>query len=894
MVSRQQIATNRLRWTAVARHWATAVLLGAALILVVDAGTATATTVKAEIDRKRVPVGETVELTITVEGSFGGAPTVAKPQIEGVEVYRGGTSQSFVFSDGHTEATVTTVFHLQVRRQTDFKIPALKIELEGREYTTRTITVEVLSADQPSDGQKRSADTGRRTASEPASRGEKSSGGQAGDDVFITTSVDRAVVYVSEQIVLSFKYYRRITPWENPTYKAPRTEGFWREDLPPERHYRTRVRKVNYQVTEIRYALFPARAGELTIEPAELTFPDDPFGRFFSRRRHSGPRRLVTDPIVVQVRPLPKPRPPGFTGVVAATVGLTAEVDRSTVPRGEAVGLKIVLRADGFLKSLADLPVDMPETIRLHDAAEKLEVDVSGERLRSRLVVEKVLVPTREGTYSLPAVALSYFDPDEGRYRTARARPGVLTVVPSDLPVAGDEMSGFLRSEVARLGRDLAFVHPVSGGVRRRWQSLPELWYWWAVLLLPIVALGVWRQLLVRREATLRDPTGTRRRRAIGRARRTITQAGRSADRVAAHTQLAHAIAGYVADRLDRPSAGVTAAQVQRYAADIGCRDAGRRLAEIMQLCDQARFSSSTDSARPVDPLLAEVRRLLDQLAAVATKRRKRSGPVVGTILLLVWFASGIGSAQAQIEPAVLVGPGPGVDPTRLVAEGNSAYTDGDIAQARELYLRARQLGVNDTVVHYNLGNAYAREGQLGQAIASYLRARRLAPRDRDIATNLRWVRTHISDLSLEEASLPPVIAQVVAVVGYFTLDEWSVLLVVLVWAVTLLFGYGWYRGITERLRRLLLGTAALLTIVAALVGWRWYDECVRDTAVIIVAEVEVRSGPAATFPVVFKVHDGLTVNRRGSREGWARVTLGGDWVGWVPAHQVESVRLER
>ena len=85
-----------------------------------------------------------------------------------------------------------------------------------------------------------------------------------------------------------------------------------------------------------------------------------------------------------------------------------------------------------------------------------------------------------------------------------------------------------------------------------------------------------------------------------------------------------------------------------------------------------------------------------------------------------------------------------------------------------------------------------------------------------------------------------------------------------------------------------------LLTIVAAVVGWRWYDECVRDSAVIIAAEVEVRSGPAATFPVVFKVHDGLTVNRRGSREGWARVTLGGDWVGWVPVHQIESVRFER
>ena len=74
-------------------------------------------------------------------------------------------------------------------------------------------------------------------------------------------------------------------------------------------------------------------------------------------------------------------------------------------------------------------------------------------------------------------------------------------------------------------------------------------------------------------------------------------------------------------------------------------------------------------------------------------------------------------------------------------------------------------------------------------------------------------------------------------------------------------------------------------------VATRWYEERVRDTAVVVVEEAEVRSGPATTFPVVFRIHDGLTLVIRGERDGWARIGLGGDWVGWVPAGALERVR---
>jgi tetratricopeptide (TPR) repeat protein len=248
------------------------------------------------------------------------------------------------------------------------------------------------------------------------------------------------------------------------------------------------------------------------------------------------------------------------------------------------------------------------------------------------------------------------------------------------------------------------------------------------------------------------------------------------------------------------------------------------------------------------------------------------------------------GRAAVDTPPATLAAPG--ADPARLVAEGNRAYTDGDIGTACTRYEEARRAGGDDPLLDYNLGNAYARQGHLGKAIASYLRAQRRDPRDPDLRTNLAWVRSHTRDLELGGGKLPPVIAQLDAAVHLLDLDEWSLLTLALVWIVAAVLALVWWRGaLGDALRRALLVGAGLLVLVSVVTALRWYDERVRDVAVVTADEVEVRSGPATTFPVVFRVHDGLTLSIRGARDTWARIGLGGDWVGWVPQADLERVR---
>ena len=357
---------------------------------------------------------------------------------------------------------------------------------------------------------------------------------------------------------------------------------------------------------------------------------------------------------------------------------------------------------------------------------------------------------------------------------------------------------------------------------------------------------------------------------------------------------VARSVCGYVADCTDQPVPAVGPIEVAAYCDELGLKKVGQELVEILAACDVARYGQSGGEAS--EEVVAEVADLLARL-----DRERRSGQgrgpgwaraVGGAALIIICLGGGLLRGPSPLLAAEAPVTRPGADPLRLLAEGNQAYTEGRLVDAVAKYEAARGQGANDAVLYFNLGNAYARSGQLGRAVVSYLRAQRLAPRDRDNTANLAWVRRHIRDLELGESSLPLFIAQLVGVVGLLTLDQWGVVLIALVWILAFLLGWGWYReAYGPWLRRWLLGAGALLLVSVAVTGSRWYSEEVRNTAVIVAPTIVVRSGPADDFSALFEVHDGLTLNIDERRDQWVRVSLGGDWAGWVPAASVESVR---
>jgi BatD DUF11 like domain/TPR repeat/Bacterial SH3 domain len=848
---------------------------------------------RAEVNRDRVAPGEVVILTITAEGDVDWSADFDLPPISGVQLSGGGTNQSMSLVNGHRSFSVVKTFYLRVDQQEDFTIDPVTIRSSGQECQTDPIEIRVSpDAARATVPPAHSGNRTQRPAQSPNTQSARPAGasaaGKPGDEVFVTLDADRTDVWVGQQVLLRFRYYRRIQPWNNPKYVAPRTEGFWREDLGPETNFREMVSGRAYNVTEIRYAIFPAHGGSLTVGPAELQFPDDVFDRFFSSRRRQGPQFLRTDPVVIEVKELPSPAPDGYSGLVATRMDLTAEVDRDSVPRGEPIGLRVQLESDGFLKGFKGLTVPEPDGTRLHDAGEQFASGPRNSRLLGSMVVEKVIVPSRDGILELPPVELSWFDANRGRYRTARSAAHTLAVTHSDLPSADDDDSGFLRNEIARLGQDLAFIHRGGEKLRMRSRPLAGSVPWWGGILFPVALLLGWRLYLARLSADRRDPTGRRQRRALATARKGLKLVAADGPQAEQLDALARIVTRFVADWIGCPPAAVGTGEILDFCAAVSAPEAGESLVRLLQEADQVRYGggaslSTEDVSREVESTLSHLHAQYRSRA----QRRSRSGATTAAVTLLACLAWSFQASATFAQTTT-----PGIDPARLMAEGNQAYTEGNLEQALSRYSQALEQGSDDADLHFNIGNTYARRGELGKAVVSYLRAERLDPRNADTARNLAWVRGHIQDLELNSGELPLFIDQSAALIGSFTVDEWSLVLLVLVWVLAALLGWAWYReDFGTHLRRILLGLAGLVLIVGVVTGWRFQREQIRREAVIIVVEADVRSGPADSFPVLFQVHDGLTLAIESEREDWVRIGLGGDWVGWIQSGSLEEVR---
>jgi hypothetical protein len=224
------------------------------------------------------------------------------------------------------------------------------------------------------------------------------------------------------------------------------------------------------------------------------------------------------------------------------------------------------------------------------------------------------------------------------------------------------------------------------------------------------------------------------------------------------------------------------------------------------------------------------------------------------------------------------------------MAEANRLYEEGEFIEAAARYEVLVQAGVQDGRLYYNLGNAYFKASDLGRAILSYRRAQRLLPRDGDVAANLKLARAQTLD-RIEVKDEGAVVALVRHLVGWTTLDEAATAALVL-WMFLCALGIG--AILWQRKRRALLylvGVVALLLLLGVLsIGIRLLDEHGQAPAVVVAAEVAVRSGPGEDYLTEFTLHAGAEVRLVERRGDWVRISLPGDLQGWAPSDAVAEL----
>ncbi len=185
-------------------------------------------------------------------------------------------------------------------------------------------------------------------------------------------------------------------------------------------------------------------------------------GSLFGRRTEV----LMSDPVVIQVDPLP-PAPPGFTGLVG-DFAMSSRIDSAEVAAGESVPWTLVLRGTGSLEGVKLPPYEAPG-VSVYDTAPRVEARLQGDAYVSSATFSRVLVPTEPGEVELPDLDLVVFSPTKGAYETLHVDLPRLTVS------AGREGDGTVTafgSAPAEVSDDPAVPRPVYGWGRATAPSL--------------------------------------------------------------------------------------------------------------------------------------------------------------------------------------------------------------------------------------------------------------------------------------------------------------------------------------------------------------------------------------------------------------------------------------
>jgi hypothetical protein len=553
------------------------------------------TSFTASVDKTTLTLDDQLTLTLTVEGQMRSIPEPTLYSLRGFHVYSSGRSQQLSLVNGQFSASVTFNYILQPTTVGKHTIGSAEITLDGQTYRTQPIEVEVLEGRVPTPTPPEQAPA----AGAPPQL--------AGQDLFVEAVVDKDGAYIGEQVTYTFRFYQGVELFgADLRYGKPETTGFWTEGLPPQNQYYQVVAGRRYLVTEVKMGLFSTVVGAQTIGPASLHIEG-----FFSSQT------LETDPLTVQTLPLPQEdQPADFSGAVGQ-YRVTAWLDKSEATVNEPVTLSFKVSGTGNVQTVPEPLWPELEGFRSYEAKSTTSTSIEDYRVQGEKTFEKLFIPKEAGQYTIPPFRLTYFDPEAGVYRTAETEPLALTVKPGALespPVA----PGNQQQAVTLVGRDIRHIKAAPPVLRDQgkhlYQSSLFLSSWALPPLLVIGAVLYQRQ----RQRLRQDVRYARLRRAHKTARKRLARAKKlmkGQDSKEFYGEVARAITGYLADKINVPAAGLRleemTRELERRGADQQTVD---RLNRCWAECDLGRFAPVAGAPEAMVNLLAEAEEFIVSL----------------------------------------------------------------------------------------------------------------------------------------------------------------------------------------------------------------------------------------------------------------------------------------
>ena len=232
-------------------------------------------------------------------------------------------------------------------------------------------------------------------------------------DAFATASVNRSEVLIEQPVKIKITAYSA-TWFASPlSFDNLQVEGAFLQSFKQTQSSIKYIEKKKYAALEFYYILFPYREGDLIFPELIISASIPAEGDYKGQ-----PVTLKTKPVVITVKPVPPGGDPD-RWLVASDVRIREQWSKSTssVRVGDVLERTISISAKGTLPTFIDEPeIGEAEFASIYtseprfiDERDKIQTNGRREDTYSYLVEQ-------EGTFKLPEVEVSWWNPYAGRY----------------------------------------------------------------------------------------------------------------------------------------------------------------------------------------------------------------------------------------------------------------------------------------------------------------------------------------------------------------------------------------------------------------------------------------------------------------------------------------------
>lgn len=454
---------------------------------------------------RQVMVGDKFQLTYSVNAEASDIRLADTPDFQILMGPSTSQSSSYQIIGSTMKSSVQFGFTyiLKATKEGSFAIPPATVTVKGNKIQSNTLVVEVVKGN-PNN-------TGSNGAGTPEAI---EAGGTISDqDIIIKTVASKTSVYQGEAFSTTTKIYTKVGLDGITDVKTPDNRDFLSQEInaqgQPDWGYET-LNGVNYRVgTFDQKLLIPQKSGKLTVSPTELEFlirqkvqrqSNNVFGDYFNGSYRTIKKRVKSNSVSINVKPLPAGQPIVFSGITGDFT-IDATISKTQAKANDGLTLKITLSGTGNHK-LAETPkVKFPADFDTYEPKVTTTISNTASGMKGSKVFEYLVIPRHEGTFTIPSVEFSYFNPQTEQYKTVSTKPIDLNIQKGDAGSTSNNNNYIpvsTKEEVKLLGQDIRFIKQTTSTLKPAgnffWGSALFITLYLLAILLTAGALWLYRK----------------------------------------------------------------------------------------------------------------------------------------------------------------------------------------------------------------------------------------------------------------------------------------------------------------------------------------------------------------------------------------------------------------